>query len=236
MEEDLNIQAEESSYYEKLANRTIKNFIKKGINAYFAPNSQQACATIMEMIPEGAVVGTADSMTLLQVGVISALNQRQKNEILNPFVRDDQGKLVVDGEERLEIMRKVFLSDVYVIGTNAVTLDGKLVNIDGNGNRVAPMIFGPRKIIVVVGANKIVKNVDEAINRIKEVCAPINATRHGLKHHRPEFLELPCAKTGSCADCNHTWRICRYTTIIEGANPPRKDCLHVVIVGERLGI
>ena len=144
--------------------------------------------------------------------------------------------MVVDGEDRKELMRQVFLSDVYVIGTNAVTLDGKLVNIDGNGNRVAAMIYGPKKVIVVVGANKIVKNVDEAIHRIKEVCAPINATRHGLKHNRPEFLELPCAKTGSCTDCNNAWRICRYTTIIEGVNEPRKGYLSVVLVGERLGI
>jgi len=236
VDSELNIQAEERSYYEKLANRAIKNFARKGINACFAPDSRQACAMVMEMIPEGAVVGTADSMTLLQVGVISALNQRGKNEILNPFVRDDQGKLVVDGEPRQELMRRVFLSDVYVIGTNAVTLDGKLVNIDAHGNRVAAMIFGPRKVVVVVGANKIVKNVDEAISRIKEVCAPLNATRHGLKHYRTEFLDLPCAKTGSCADCSHPWRICRFTTIIEGVNPSRKDYLNVIIVGERLGI
>jgi L-lactate utilization protein LutB len=236
LEEDLNIQAEESSYYEKLANRTIKNFTRKGINAYFAPNSQQACAMVMEMIPEGAVVGTADSMTLLQIGVFSELKKRGKNDILNPFVRDETGKLLVDGEARQEIMRKVFLSDVYVIGTNAVTLDGKLVNIDGNGNRVAAMIYGPKKVIVVVGANKIVKNVEEAIDRIKEVCAPINATRHSLKHHRPEFSDLPCVKTGSCADCNHAWRICRYTTIIEGVIEPRRGYLNVVLVGNRLGI
>ena len=236
MDADLNIQLEEGNYYEKLANRIIQNFTRKGINACFANNIKQACSMVMKMIPEGAVVGTADSMTLLQVGVFSALRKRGKNEVLNPFVRDDDGKLVFSGDERQELMRRVLLSDVYIIGTNAVTMDGKLVNIDAHGNRVAPMIFGPRKVIVVVGANKIVKNVDEAINRIKGVCAPINATRHGLKHHRPDFLELPCAKTGTCVDCNHSWRICRYTTIIEGANPPRKDCFHVVIVGERLGI
>ena len=236
MESDLKIQPELSVYYEKLAKRAIKNFTRKGINAYYAPDKQEACSMVMGMIPEGVLVGTADSMTLLQVGVISALNRRGKNEILNPFVRDEEGKLVVDGEDRKELMRQVFLSDVYVIGTNAVTLDGKLVNIDGNGNRVAAMIYGPKKVIVVVGANKIVKDVDEAINRIKEVCAPINATRHGLKHHRPEFLELPCAKTGSCTDCNHAWRICRYTTIIEGVIEPRKGYLSVVLVGDRLGI
>jgi len=185
---DLNIQLEEGNYYEKLANRIIQNFTRKGINACFANNIKQACSMVMKMIPEGAVVGTADSMTLLQVGVFSALRKRGKNEVLNPFVRDDDGKLVFSGDERQELMRRVLLSDVYIIGTNAVTMDGKLVNIDAHGNRVAPMIFGPRKVIVVVGANKIVKNVEEAITRIKGVCAPINAIRHGLKHHHPDFL------------------------------------------------
>ena len=236
MEADLNFQDEESAYYQNLVNRTIKNLTKNNINASFAPNRQEALSIVLDMIPEGALVGTADSMTLLQVGIFSALNKRGKNEILNPFKRDAEGKYVVEEEVREEIMRRVFLSDVYVIGTNAVTLDGKLVNIDGYGNRVPAMIYGPKKVIIIVGANKIRKNVDDAIKRIKEFCAPINATRHGLKHHYPHLLDLPCVKTGFCVDCNHTYRICRYTTIIEGVIPRRKGYLNVVIVGENLGI
>jgi len=144
--------------------------------------------------------------------------------------------MVADDEERLNLMRRVFSSDVYVIGTNAVTLDRKLVNTDGYGNRVAAMIFGPKKVIVVVGTNKIVKGVDEALKRIREVCAPINATRHAVKHHRSQFLELPCVKTGICTDCNHPWRICHHTTIIEGVSERRRGHINVIIVGESLGI
>jgi L-lactate utilization protein LutB len=236
MKADLNFQEEESAYCQNLVNRTIKNLTRKNINASFAPNRQEALSIVLGMIPEGALVGTADSMTLLQVGVFSALNKRGKNEILNPFVRDEEGKYVVEEEAREEIMRNVFLSDVYVIGSNAVTLDGKIVNIDGYGNRVPAMIYGPRKVIIIVGANKIRKNVDDAIKRIKEFCAPINATRHALKHHSPHLIDLPCVKTGYCVDCSHTWRICRYTTIIEGVSPRRKGYLNVVIVGENLGI
>jgi len=236
MEADLNYQDEESACYQNLANRTIKNLTRKGINAYFAPTRKEARLIVLDMIPEGALVGTADSMTLLQVGVFSALNKRGKNEILNPFVRNEEGKYVVGDEAREEMMRKIFLSDIYVIGTNAVTLDGKLVNIDGYGNRVPAMIFGPKKVIIIVGANKIVKNVDDAIKRIKEFCGPINATRHVLKHHSPHLSDLPCVQSGFCVDCKHTWRICLYTTIIEGVIPRRKGYLNVVIVGERLGI
>ena len=133
-------------------------------------------------------------------------------------------------------MRKVLSSDVFLSGTNAVTLDGKVVNIDGGGNRVAPMIFGPKKVIIVIGANKIVKNVDEAINRIKEFCAPINALRHSIQHHDTEFMDLPCVKTGVCADCRKPQRICNFTTIIEGESHRSSGRMNIIIIGEPLGI
>ena len=105
--------------------------------------------------------------------------------------------------------RETFSSDIFLVGTNAVTLDGKLVNTDAWGNRVLAIIFGPEKVIVVVGVNKIVKDIKEALERIKKITAPMNAKRHFLKHHRQEFGELPCVRTGDCVDCNHDWRICR---------------------------
>jgi L-lactate utilization protein LutB len=214
----------------------MENLIHRGMNAKFAADRKEALSLVMEMIPEGASVGTADSATLLQVGVFSALKKRNRNEIFNPFIRGEDGELVVKGEARYEIMRKVFLSDVYVIGTNAVTLDGKLVNIDAYGNRVAAMIFGPQKVIIVVGANKIVKDVEEAVKRVHNVCAPLNVTRHVTKHHFPQYQDLPCAKTARCADCIHPWKICNYTTIIEGVRQTERGRMNVILVGERLGI
>ncbi|MFC1990471.1 lactate utilization protein [Chloroflexota bacterium] len=236
MKEDIIVEQEEKAIYEKLANTAVKNFTRRNINAQYASNKEEALSMVMDMIPEGATVGTADSVTLLQVGVFSALKKRGRNEIINPFVKDEEGYFVVEEEERLNLMRRVFFSDVYVIGTNAVTLDGKLVNTDGNGNRVAAMMFGPKKVIIVIGANKIVKNADEGLKRIREVCAPVNATRHAIKHQRPQYLELPCVKTGICTDCNHPWRICHHTTIIEGVAERRRGHINVVLVGERLGI
>ncbi len=108
-------------------------------------------------------------------------------------------------------------------------------HIDGAGNRVSAMIYGPTKVIVVVGANKIVKDVDAAIERIHSVAAPLNARRHQLKHHANDFGELPCVRTGVCVDCNHPWRICRYTVIIEG-QMGQKGRFNVVLVGEELGL
>ena len=133
-------------------------------------------------------------------------------------------------------MRKAFTCDVFITGTNAITIDGKLVNIDGLGNRVAAMVFGPKKVIVVVGANKIVQDVDEALERIRRVAAPINARRHFLKHHHVEFGDMPCVKTGKCIDCNHDWRLCRNTVVIEGTIILQKGRINVVLIGEELGI
>jgi L-lactate utilization protein LutB len=227
---------EEQALYEKWSQRAVANLTRRGINAQYAATRNEALSLVMDMIPSGVTVGTADSLTLLQVGVLSAIKQRGQNDLINPFERDEQGNRVFQGEEREDLKRKVLTCDVYVIGTNAVTLDGKLVNTDAGGNRVAAMIFGPRKVIIVAGANKIVTDADAAIRRIRELAAPENALRIGIKHNSSEHMELPCAKTGICADCNHPRRICRYTTIIEGVSTEHLGRINVVLVGERLGI
>jgi L-lactate utilization protein LutB len=236
LKEDLNIQNEENALYERLAKRAIENLNRRGINAQYAPGKKEALSMVMEMIPAGVTVGTADSMTLLQVGIISALKKRGQNDIFNPFERDAEGNRLFQGEQKEDLKRKSFFSDVFVVGTNAVTLDGKLVNTDAGGNRVAAMIFGPKKVIVVAGANKIVKDLEGALRRIREVAAPQNALRIGTKHHSAEHMELPCATSGICTDCNHPRRICRYTTIIEGVSSEHRGRINVVLVGERLGI
>ena len=143
---------------------------------------------------------------------------------------------LTEKEERRRMQREAFLSDIFLTGTNAVTLDGKLVNIDGLGNRVAAMIFGPQKVIVVAGVNKIVKDENQALERIRQFAAPINARRHYTQHNRPEFSDLPCVRTGKCVDCNHKWRICHFTVIIEGAWFQEEARTNVVLVGEELGI
>jgi len=236
MEEDLSTREEQTAIYENLAKRAVENLKRRGIEAYSVRSKEEARSMCLGMIPKGAVIGTADSATLLQVGVFSALKRRGGNEILNPFVRDDEGHLVAGPDERQEMMRKVLLSDIYICGTNAVTLDGKLVNTDAHGNRVAAMIFGPKKVIIMIGANKIVRDADAALKRIREICAPRNAVRHSIKHHRAEYSELPCVKTGVCSDCHHPWRICRYTTIIEGVRGADQGRISVILVAERLGI
>ena len=236
MKDDLMIEEEQKSLYEKLANVAVKNLNKRRINAQYASSKEEALRAVMELIPDGAIVGTADSMTLVQVGVFSEIKRRGRNELINPFIRDDEGNHVLSGEETFNMKRRVLSTDVVVLGTNAVTLDGKLVNTDGGGGRVSAMIYGPSKVIIVVGANKIVKNVDDALRRIREVCAPLNNMRHIQKHHSNLEIDLPCVKTGVCVDCNSPGRSCNYTTIIEGEKEHRRGHLNVIIVGESLGI
>lgn len=235
VKDDLRMDEEQVAVFEKLSYRAIKNLNKKYINACYVQSKSDARSAIMKMIPEGVRIGTADSLSLLQVGIFHAIRERGKNDIINPFMRDERGNFVVTQEERVAMMTQVFLSDVFLAGTNAVTIDGKLVNTDGFGNRVSAMIFGPKKVIIVIGANKIVKDLDTALQRIRMI-APINATRHATKHNVQVFKELPCVDTGICVNCNNPHRICHYTTIIDGEQQRRQGHLNVVIVGETLGI
>jgi hypothetical protein len=189
------------------------------------------------MIPAGLTIARGDSVTLEQIGIIPELIKRNQNEIINPVEKDAEGFYIFpERKDRWQIARKTFSTDIFLTGSNAITRDGKLVNIDGWGNRVAPMIFGPEKVIVVAGVNKIVIDINEALERIHRLAAPMNAKRHYLKHHYPEMGELPCARTGSCVDCNHDYRICRYTVIIEGVMIQDKGRISVVLVGEELGL
>ena len=234
--DETDITQERAWYYSQCARATVANLEKRNFNAYFAPTRQEALSLIMGMIPEGATVGFGDSITLDQVGVSAELKRRNQNVVLNPFEWDQQGHHLLDDDARLEMMRRIFFADVFLLGANAITRDGKVVNVDGRGNRVAPSIFGPTKVIIVAGANKIARNVEEALRRIRQVAAPLNAQRHFLKHNARGLGELPCVRTGHCPECNMSWSICRYTVIMEGAMESQRGRIHVVLVGEELGL
>ena len=234
--DEMDTSQEKEWFYEQRARTVIKNLQERNINAQYVPNRQEALSVVLEMIPPGVTVARGDSISFDQIGVISELLKRNQNAIIDPFQWDADGSYLIEAKERQQMYREAFFADIFLTGTNAVTLDGKLVNIDGLGNRVSAMIFGPRKVIVVAGINKIVRDVNEALERVREFAAPMNAKRHYLKHHMPEFGDLPCVRTGRCVDCNHDWRICRYTVIIEGTMIQEKGRINVVLVGEELGI
>jgi len=203
---------------------TLKNLQGNKFEASFAESIEAAREIILKAVSKDVVVGIGDSATIRQIGVFEELEKRGIR-VLNPFSKE----LTIDPsmtKVRDDISRKIFSCDVYVVGTNAVTVDGKLVNIDAVGNRVASMIFGPRKVFVVVGRNKIVKDAAEAVYRIKNVIAPF--------HARVKEFATPCAKTGECVDCNVPKRICSVVTILE-RKPWRTD-VTVILVDEDLGL
>ncbi|MFC1864878.1 lactate utilization protein [Chloroflexota bacterium] len=215
---------------------TVKNLQRRNINTQYVASCKEALDAALELIPPGVIVARGDSISVDQVGIIPELIRRNQNSIIDPFKRGADGYLYEGLEERRQMQREAFFADVFLAGTNAVTLDGRLVNVDGLGNRVAAMIFGPKKVVLIAGVNKIVKDVDEAMERIHQVAAPINAKRHYLKHHLDELGDLPCVRTGRCVDCTHDWKICCFTVIIEGNQLRDKGRINMILVGEELGI
>ena len=238
--DETDLSGEKKWHYACLAEKAIANLRRNRFEAVYAADRSEALKLILEMIPEGSTIGSADSVTLDQIGLFDHLHTRKPAEVLQPMLHDEEGNLAHSLEEMIELQRKVLTADVYVCGTNAITLDGKLVSTDGRGNRVAPMIFGPRVTIFVAGANKIVPDVTAARERIRTICGPVNVRRHIEQHNvQGVFDDLPCARTGFCADCTHHMRICAATVILECSglgtimgDEPKK----VVIIGEELGI
>lgn len=201
-----------------LAEKTVSALEKNHFTATYVKTCQEAKDLILSLIPDDAAVGIGGSATVKELDLDQALEAKTKTIY-------DHNKPGLTPEETVEFRRKQLTCDVFLTSTNAVTLDGKLVNTDGSGNRVAAMIFGPKQVIVVAGVNKIVSHTHEGYHRIKMIAAPLNNKRL----NRPN----PCTKTGMCMDCQAPTRICNVTTILH-KQPPLTP-IHVIIVGENLG-
>lgn len=206
--------------YRLQAEQVIKNFKKRGIEGLFCQSAALAVEEICRMIPAGSLVGLGGSETILESGLVAALRQMDIRLL-------DRYKDGVSKEEVNEMRRRGLAADIFICSSNAVTADGKLVNIDGTGNRVAAMIFGPAKVIVLAGMNKVTPDLDTAIARVKNTAAPANSLRVGV--------ETPCSKTGFCQDphCHPPHRICCQLVVTEASMTPGR--VTVVLVGEALG-
>ena len=218
-------------FFQKKAERCLAALERNNIKGYYTQNRGEARLRLLEMIPEGATIGAGGSLTLLQVGIMEELEKRGSHQIYNPFRKEGKEyypPLETVLQEIAEVGKKAIMTDIFLTGINAITLDGKLLNTDGFGNRSAALIFGPEKVIIVSGVNKIVANLDEAMRRVKEVAAPMNAWRLEKKWGYPPS---PCGITGICVDCKGV-RHCVYTVIVEYQTLQR---IEVVLVGEHLG-
>lgn len=203
---------------EKLASKVIKELEARHFEAYYAASKKEALEKAVSLIPKDDIVSWGGSFSVNEIGLIEKI----KNENYKVIDRD----LAKTPDERMALMRSALLCDTFLTGTNAMTESGELVNMDGNGNRVAPMIFGPKSVVIIVGINKIVHNLDDAISRVRHTAAPINTQRFPNK-------KTPCNVTGECGDCKSTDSICAYMSVIRLCIPPKK--IKIIIVGENLG-
>ena len=204
---------------EKVARKIIKNLAKRRMAGSYTAGADQARDEIVEMIPPGATVFRCGSMSAVGMGLWESVAALPEVDLIDPYRPE------LSPEEAMELRRRGLTADVMIASTNAITLDGRLVNLDGMGNRVAAMAFGPKKVILVVGMNKVAPDLESAVARVKHYAAPVNNIRYGLKN--------PCVETGLCSDCKTPQRICNMWSTIEGHMI--KDRIHVKLVGENLG-
>lgn len=204
-------------FYARQANTIIKHLEKRNISGYYCPDSSSAADKALSLIENGSTVSWGGSMSLKESGVIDALKKA-------PVTLLDRAD-AQSPEEVQAIYRKAFSADYYLMSSNAITLDGQLVNIDGTGNRVAALTFGPSHVILVVGMNKVTKTVEEALDRVHNVAAPPNAVRLGS--------DTPCGRTGVCANCLSPECLCSQVLVTRYSRTSGR--IHVILVGESLG-
>lgn len=206
-----------TQYNETVAASVIKGLEKRGMEGYYYPTAKEAVAAILAMLPARCSVSWGGSVTLTQSGMLKALRASDctlidRNAASSP-------------EEKKALERQAFCADYYFMSTNAITTDGELVNIDGNGNRVAALIYGPEHVMILAGINKIAADEAAAIQRVHTSAAPPNAMRLGLK--------TPCAATGVCKNCLSTDCICAHTVVTRYNR--LKGRVKVFLIGETLG-
>lgn len=192
--------------------------------AVFPATSAAAAGEIFltQILPplQPQVISWGDSLTMEATGVLLQLCADPCFQIIDTF---EPG---MSSEEIMQRRRRALLSDLFLTGSNAVTRDGRIVNLDMIGNRTAPISFGPKKVVLFIGRNKIVADLDRAMERIKTIAAPLNAKRHGLA--------TPCAQTGICHDCSSPQRICNTWSILDKCYPKKR--IKVILIDESLGL
>ena len=208
------IRAFEYKRNEMRAQKVIKGLKSRNMEGYYAANREEALKIALELIPEGSEINMGGCMSAIQIGLFDALKQ-------GPYTFVDRD----EAEDRRAAMLAAFDADVFLASANAITEDGVMVNIDGAANRIAALAFGPRKLVHIVGMNKVCADVDDAVKRARNVAAPINAQRFGLS--------TPCSKTGACGNCKSADCICCQVLITRFSMTPGR--VHVILVNDDLG-
>ena len=204
-------------YFAKRGEILIKNLKNRHFDAYYCDTKEEALQKALSLIPAGSSVGWGGAVSAQQIGLLDAIRAGEYQPIDREACHTP--------EEREDAMRRCLLADVFLTGANAISLDGQMVNIDGNGNRVAAIVYGPKSVIVIAGMNKVVDTLEAAVVRARTVAAPMNQQRFQLPN--------PCTATGTCADCKSETCICNQILITRHCRPVGK--IKFVLVGEELG-
>lgn len=199
---------------ELLAQKVIKGLGSRNMTGYYAADKEEALKIALSLIPEGSTATMGGGMSVIEIGLVDALKDGNYNYI------DRE-----EAEDRRAAMLAAYDADVYLVSCNAITEDGELVNIDGNANRVSCIAYGPKKVVFIVGMNKVCNDLDSAIKRARNVAAPINKQRFGGN--------TPCVKTGSCFNCKNPDTICCQFLITRYSK--HQDRIHVILVNDFLG-
>ena len=201
-----------------LGEKLVKNLKRRNIEAHYCATSQEAVSKVMDLIADGSSVTWGGSMTVRDMGIPQALKERGTLEVLD---RDT----VTEPEQKQQMYLRAFSADVFLSSANAISEDGVIVNIDGNGNRVAAISWGPKKVIFIIGLNKVASTVEAAIARARSTASPINAQRFDIA--------TPCRLDGMCHNCNSPESICSYIHLLRNSRTQGRHI--VVLVGEDLG-
>lgn len=204
--------------YDKSGPRVAAALHKRNMEGYYCSTADEAVEKVLELIPAGDVVSWGGVATVDELGIKERLRHRGQ-----PVIDRDTARTP---EERMAMLHQALTCDTFLMSSNAISEDGQLVNIDGMGNRVAAMCYGPRQVVVIAGMNKVLGTLDDAIARARNIAAPANAQRFGLK--------TPCGLTGQCGDCTSPDCICSYVVVTR--NSMVHERIKVILVGEDLGL
>lgn len=205
-------------YFEKRAQLLLKNLKERHFEAWYCADKAEALQKAMELLPEGSCIGWGGAMSAVQIGLMDKVKAGGYRVIDRDATNGP--------EERKAAMKQCLLADVFITGANAISMDGQLVNIDGMGNRVAAIVYGPETVLVIAGMNKVVDTLEDAMRRARTVAAPMNKQRFDA--------QTPCMVNGACSDCLSPGCICNQILVTRNCNPAGR--IKLILVGEDLGL
>ena len=220
-------------YFKQKGEAAVKNLKKNNFEAYYCDSVGEAGNLTLSLIPDNGIIGCGDSHTIFALGLEQELEKKNCVAIphtcaVNNYALENNSpgwNIVGSKQEMRDILMQYLVANVFILGANAITVDGQIINIDGAGNRIAGSLYGSDRIIVIAGANKLVKDLNAGLDRLRFVAAPMNNIKYDI--------EQPCNTSGLCGDCRSLKRNCNITSIIH--KRPQDSDFHVIIIGEELG-